>query len=281
MGKISNLYKFRKDGVEMAKMDLDYLINNGFIDNPICRYMSRSEFFFLFFRYLFALMVIVFLVTILFPDLTDDVLYLSVSSFFPVLSLVLLLPCSYRLASQKLSPCLLMFHFLPFAYCFLHGVLMFFLLGSFLLYLILINIFDIKPLACERRKQWASALPNEYPFRLALISFSLLYLSFFLLFELDDAIIALMMLSWIFFLLAKWYWPVVALNIVGAVGLFWFFSSGFVEVKHHKNIIIDALIKISLLDSILFLIFSLSLFINILFWLEARQREQQPITHRE
>ncbi|OWF75449.1 hypothetical protein B4907_21590, partial [Yersinia kristensenii] len=43
------------------------------------------------------------------------------------------------------------------------------------------------------------------------------------LFELDDAVIALMMLSWIFFLLAKWYWPVVALNIVGAVGLFWFF----------------------------------------------------------
>ncbi len=80
MGKISNLYKFRKDGVEMAKMDLDYLINNGFIDNPICRYMSRSEFFFLFFRYLFALMVIVFLVTILFPDLTDDVLYLPLSS---------------------------------------------------------------------------------------------------------------------------------------------------------------------------------------------------------
>lgn len=281
MGKISNLYKFRKDSVEMAQMNLDYLIKNGFIDNPICRYMSRSYFFFLFFRYLFALMVIIFLVTVLFPDLTDEVLYFSVSSFFAVLSLVLVLPCSYRLASQKLSPYLLMFHVLPFACYFSYGLLTFFLLGSFLLYLIFINIFDIKPLTCERRKQWAAALPNEYPFGLALISFSLLYLSFFLLFELDDAVIALMMLSWIFFLLAKWYWPVVALNIVGAVGLFWFFSSGFVEVKHHKNIIIDALIKISLLDSILFLIFSLSLFINILFWLEARQREQQPIRHKE
>ncbi|WP_235921495.1 hypothetical protein [Yersinia artesiana] len=200
------------------------------------------------------------------------------SSFTGVLSLVLLLPCSYRLANQKLNPYLLLFHLLPFDYYFLYGEIDLFLLVSFLLYLTFINIYDIKPPTCDRRKQLASALPNEYPFGLALVCFGLLYLSFFLIFELDDAIILLMALSWVFFLLAKWHWPVVILNILGAVGVFWFFSSGFVEVKHHQNIIINALIKVSLLDSILFLIFSLSLFINMLFWLEAWQRERQCVS---
>ncbi|AHM73213.1 hypothetical protein [Yersinia hibernica] len=281
MGKISSLYKFRRDSADMAQLNLDYFINNSMMDSPTYRYMSRSECLFLFVRYLLALMTIVFLVTIIFPDLIDDILTLSVSSFPAMLSLVLLLPCSNRLASQKLSPYLLMFHLLPFGYYFSHGLLTISLLGLFLLYFIAINICDIKPLRCERRTQLASALPNEYPFGLALVCFSLLYISFFLLFELDDSIISLMMLSWIFFLLAKWHWPVVALNLLGAAGVFWFFSSGFVEVKHHQNIIIDALVKVSLLDNILFLIFSLSLFTNMLFWLEAWQRDRSPIVKTE
>ncbi|QHB33216.1 hypothetical protein F0T03_14320 [Yersinia canariae] len=281
MGKISNLYKFRKDSNDTVPLNLDYFINNSIMDSPIYRYMSRSECVFLFARYLLALMTIVFLVTIIFPDLIDDILDLSVSSFPAMFSLVLLLPCSNRLASQNLSPNLLIFHLLPFGCYFSHGLLSIFLLGLFLLYFISINIYDIKPLACECRKKLSSTLPNEYPFGLALVCFSLLYISFFMLFELDDAIISLMMLSWIFFLLAKWHWPVVALNILGAVGVFWFFSSGFVEIKHHQNIIINALIKISLLDNILFLIFSLSLFINMLFWLEAWQRDRLPTVQRD
>ncbi|HDL7090882.1 TPA: hypothetical protein PXM39_002349 [Yersinia enterocolitica] len=276
MVKISSLYKSRKDSADIAQLNLSYCINN-----LICRYMSRSECLFLFFRYVLVLITIIFLVTILFPDLIDEILDFSVSSFLAVLSLVLLLPCSYRLASQRLSPYLLMFHLLPFVFYFSHSLLTLCLSGLFLLYFIAINIYDIKPPTCERRKQLASALPNEYPFGLTLVFFGLLYISFFLFFELDDAIISLMMLSWIFFLLAKWHWPVVVLNIVGSVGVFWFFSSGFVEVKHHKNIIINALIKISLLDNILFLIFSLSLFINMLFWLETWQRERQPIAKSE
>ena len=281
MGKISSLFKFRKDGVAWAQLSLDYCFNNDIADNATYRYMSRSECLFLAFRYLLALISIVFLITILFPDDMDDVLAVAISSLPAVLSLVLLLPCSYRLASQKLSHYLLMFHLLPFACYFSYGLLPVSLLGLFLLYLIFINIYDIKPPVCEGRKQLASAEPNEYPFGLAAVCFSLLYISFFLLFEFDDAIILLMMLSWIFFFLAKWHWPVVVLNIVGAIGVFGFFSSGLVEVKHHQNIIINALIKISLLDNILFLIFSLSLFINMLFWLEIWQRERQPIAKSE
>ena len=281
MVKISSLYKFRKNSTDMAQLNLDYCINNGTVDNPTCRYMSRSECLFLFVRYALALMTITFLVIILFPDLTDNILDFSVSSFLAVLSLVLLLPCFYRLASQRLSPYLLMFHLLPFVFYFSHSLWALCLSGLFLLYVMAINIYDIKPPICDRRKQLATALPNEYPFGVALVCFGLLYMSFFLIFEFDDAIISLMVLSWIFFLLAKWHWPVVVLNIVGAIGVFWFFSSGFVEVKHHQNIIINALIKVSLLDNILFLIFSLSLFINMLFWLEAWQRERQPIAKSE
>lgn len=59
------------------------------------------------------------------------------------------------------------------------------------------------------------------------------------------------------------------------------FSSGFVDIKYHKNIIVRALIKISLLDSLLFIIFSLSLFINMLFWLEEWQRTRQPLKKDE
>lgn len=271
MVKVSSLYKLRKDSTDIAQLNLSYDINN-----PTFRYMSRSECLFLFFRYVLALMTIIFLVTILFPDLIDEIVGFSVSSFLAVLSLVLLLPCSYRLASQRLSPYLLMFHLLPLGFYFLHSLLALSLSGLFLLYFIAINIYDIKPPTCERRKNLVSALPNEYPFGLTLIFFSLIYISFFLFLEFDDAIISLMISSWIFFLLAKWHWPVVVLNIVGSIGVFWFFSSGFVEVKHHKNIIINALVKISLLDNILFLIFSLSLFINMLFWLETWQRERQP-----
>lgn len=281
MVKISSLYKFRKNSTDMAQLNLDYCINNGTVDNPTCRYMSRSECLFLFVRYALALMTITFLVIILFPDLTDNILDFSVSSFLAVLSLVLLLPCSYRLAGQRLSPYLLMFHLLPFVFYFSHSLWALCLSGLFLLYVMAINIYDIKPPVCDRRKQLAIALPNEYPFGVALVCFGLLYMSFFLIFEFDDAIISLMVLSWIFFLLAKWHWPVVVLNIVGAIGVFWFFSSGFVEVKHHQNIIINALIKVSLLDNILFLIFSLSLFINMLFWLEAWQRDRQPIAKSE
>ncbi|MCW6561526.1 hypothetical protein [Yersinia ruckeri] len=51
-------------------------------------------------------------------------------------------------------------------------------------------------------------------------------------------------------------------------------SSDFSDLKHHQNIFIDALIKISLLDSVLFLMFSLSLFLNMLFWLEERDRNK-------
>ncbi|EKN3724921.1 TPA: hypothetical protein ACPZRY_003462 [Yersinia enterocolitica] len=281
MGKISNLCKFRKDDADTAQLNLNYVINNSTPDHFSCCYMSRSECLFIFVRYLLTLVVVIFLMTILFPELVNEVLAVSISSFTSVLSLVLLLPCSYRLANQKLSPYLLLFHLLPFDFYFLYGAHDLFLLSSFLLYLALINIYDIKPPACERRKELASVLPDEYPFGLALICFCLLYLSFFLIFELDDAVILLMILSWILFLLAKWHWPVVVLNIVGAVGVFWFFSSGFVEVKHHQNIIINALVKVSLLDNILFLIFSLSLFINMLFWLETWQRERQPIAKSE
>ncbi len=276
MVKISSLYKLRQDSSDIAQLNLNYCINN-----PTCRYMSRSECLLLFVRYVLALMTIMFLVTILFPDSIDEILVFFVSSFFAALSLVLLLPCSYRLASQRLSPYLLIFHLLPFAFYLSHTLLALCLSGLFLLYILAINIYDIKPPACDRRKQLSSALPNEYPFGLALICFGLLYITFFLIFELGDAIVSLMMLSWIFFLLAKWHWPVVVLNIVGAVGVFWFFSSGFVEIKHHQNIIINALVKVSLLDNILFLIFSLSLFINMLFWLEDWQRERQPIAKSE
>lgn len=281
MGKISNLCKFRKDAADEAQLNLRYIINTAVSDSASCRYMSRCEFLFLFIRYLLTLMVTVLLVSILFPDLIDEIISLSLLSFFPILSLVLLLPCSYRLASQRLSLYLLIFHLLPLGHYFFSGLFPWLLSIVFLLYLVFINIYDIKPPACERRKQLASVLPDEYPFGLTLICFSLLYLSFFLLIELDDAIISLMVLSWIFFLLAKWHWPVVILNTLGAIGVFWFFSSGFVEIKHHKNIIINALIKISLLDNILFFIFSLSLFINMLFWLETWLRDRQPQATKE
>ncbi|CNI36345.1 hypothetical protein [Yersinia vastinensis] len=281
MGKISNLYKFRQDEADKTKLNVNDIISNAINDDTLYRYMSRTEFLFLFIRYLFASIIIIFLTMIMFPDFFDEILSLSISSFSIVYSLVLLLPCSYRLASQRLSPYLLIFHLLPLGGYFQNSTLTLFLFGLFLLYLIFINIYDVKPPTCERRKQLASNLPDEYPFGLTLICFSLLYISFFLLFEPDDAFISLMMLSWIFFLLAKWHWPVVVLNILGAVGVFWFFSSGFVDIKHHKNIIIDALIKISLLDNILFLIFSLSLFINMLFWLEDWLRERQPQIPKE
>lgn len=153
--------------------------------------------------------------------------------------------------------------------------------GAFLLYLIFINIYVDTPPSCERKKQQSNILPHEYPVGLTLLCFSGLYLTFFVWFDLDDAIIFLMSLSWLFFLLSKWRWQVVALNALGGVGLFWFFSSGFVDIKYHKNIIVRALIKISLLDSLLFIIFSLSLFINMLFWLEEWQRTRQPLKKDE
>ncbi|WP_145522685.1 hypothetical protein [Yersinia rohdei] len=281
MGKVSNLYKFRKENTDMAQSNLDYVIKGAIRESESYTYMSRGEFAFIFFRYSLALLAIIFLMEIVFPDLIDEVLSLSVTSIFIVLSLVMLLPSSYRLANQQLSPYLLVFHLLPLGCALLPATFTLPIIGLFLLYLISINVFDIKPPACERRKQLASALPDEYPFGLTLACFSLLYISFFLLFELDDAIICLMLVGWLFFLLAKWHWPVVILNVLGVVGMFWFFSSGFLEVKHHKNIIINALIKISLLDNILFLIFSFSLFINMLYWLEAWQRERHSQPHKE
>ncbi len=95
MVKISSLYKSRKDSADIAQLNLSYCINN-----LICRYMSRSECLFLFFRYVLVLITIIFLVTILFPDLIDEIMDFCISSFLAVLSLVLLLPCSYRLASD-------------------------------------------------------------------------------------------------------------------------------------------------------------------------------------
>ncbi len=117
MVKISSLYKSREDSADIAQLNLNYCINNL----TFC-YMSRSECLFLFFRYVLALITIIFLVTILFPDLIDEILDFSVSSFLAVLSLVLLLPCSYRLASQRLSPYLLIFHLLPFGFYFSHSL---------------------------------------------------------------------------------------------------------------------------------------------------------------
>ncbi|CNI18450.1 hypothetical protein [Yersinia pekkanenii] len=271
MGKVSSLYKFRQDSADMAPLNLSF-----FTYKTIYFYLSRCEFLFLLFRYLLAFVLLVFFIMGLFPDLEDEILSLSIFSFPAVYSLVLLPLCINRLAYQNLSPYLLVFHLFPIIDMVSHNTVTALLADSFLLYLIFINIYDIKPPVCERKKQLAAVLPEEYPFGLALACFSLLYLGFFLLFELDEAVISLMVLSWIFFLLARWYWPVVVLNVVGGIGVFLFFSSGFVEMKHHKNIIIHALLKISLLDSILFVIFSLSLFINMLFWLEAWQRGRRP-----
>lgn len=269
MEKVSSLYKFRQGRADGAQLNF-----SCFTYKNIYFYLSRSEFLFLFFRYLLALMVLIFLILILFPDLADEVLSLSIQAFPAVYSVVLLLPCLNRLIYQNLTPYWLVFHISPIIEMVLYTPVTSFLSDLFLLYLIFINIYDVKLPACERKKQFAAAKAEEYPFGLTIVCFSTLYISFFLLFELDDAIISLMLLSWIFFLLAKWHWPVVMLNLLGALGIFWFFASGFVEMKHHKNIIVNALIKVSLLDSILFLIFSLSLFINMLFWLEAWQRDR-------
>lgn len=82
MGKISNLCKFRMDAANQAQLNSRYIINTAVSDSAFCRYMSRSEFLFLFIRYLLTLMVIVLFVTILFPDLIDDIISLSLRSFF-------------------------------------------------------------------------------------------------------------------------------------------------------------------------------------------------------
>ncbi|MFA3778185.1 hypothetical protein [Yersinia sp. 1652 StPb PI] len=269
MEKVSSLYKFRQESADRTQLSLCC-----FTYKNIYFYLSRSEFLFLFIRYLLALTVLIFLIMILFPDLADEVLSLSIQVFPAVYSLVLLLPCYNRLTYQNLTPYWLVFHLFPIIEMVIHNTVTSFLSDLFLLYLIFINIYNVKLPDCERKKQFAAVIPEEYPFGLTIACFSALYISFFLLFELDDAVISLMLLSWIFFLLARWHWPVVMLNLLGVIGVFWFFASGFVEMKHHKNIIINALIKVSLLDSILFLIFSLSLFINMLFWLEAWQRER-------
>lgn len=82
MGKISNLCKFRKDAADEAQLNLRYIINTAVSDSASCRYMSRCEFLFLFIRYLLTLMVTVLLVSILFPDLIDEIISLSLLSFF-------------------------------------------------------------------------------------------------------------------------------------------------------------------------------------------------------
>ncbi|WP_145588638.1 hypothetical protein [Yersinia aldovae] len=271
MGKISSLCKLGTDSAQIAQLNF-----NNLRDNTTSFYVSRSEFLFLFVRYLLALIIIIILLAVLLPDLFDELLLMFLQSFPAILSLVLLLPCSQRLAAQGLSPYLLICHLFPLINYLPANKLTLPLVGVFCLYLLFINIYSARPPEYQYQKQQKRELTGEYPFGLTLVCFCLLYISFFLLFELDDAIILLMALSWIFFLLAKWHWPVVALNTLGAVGVFLFFSSGLVELKHHENIIIEALIKISLLDNILFLIFSLSLFLNMLFWLEAWQRGRRP-----
>lgn len=271
MGKISALCKSRQDDTRIVWLNI-----KGFNNSTTYSYISRSEFLLLFIRYLFTLIVFVIFLAALLPESYDNLLYTFIWLTPAILSLVLLLPCAQRLASQRLSQYLLICHLFPLITYFTLNIFTLPLTGAFLLYLILINIYVDTPPECEREKQLTNILIHEYPFGLTLVCFSVLYLVFFVWFELDDAIIFLMSLSWIFFLLSKWHWQVVVLNILGGGGLFLFFYSGFVDIKYHNNIIIRALVKISLLDSILFLIFSLSLFINMLFWLEEWQRERKP-----
>ncbi|CNB02859.1 membrane protein [Yersinia similis] len=272
MGKISTLCKLRKDETHIA-----WLNSKSHNNDTTYFYISRSDFLLLFIRYLFMLIVFIIVLAVSLPESHDELLHAFICLSPAILSLVLLLPCAARLASQRLSQYLLVFHLFPFITYFSLNPLTIPLSGVFLLYLIFINIYVDTPPSCERKKQQANILPQEYPVGLTLLCFSGLYLTFFVWFELDHAIIFLMLLSWVFFLLSKWRWQVVALNVLGGVGLFWFFSSGFVDIKYHKNIIVRALIKISLLDSVLFIIFSLSLFINMLFWLEEWQRTRKPL----
>ncbi len=276
MGKISNLCKPGAGGAQIAPLDF-----NGLCGSTTFFYVSRSEFLFLSIRYLLTLMIIVVLLSALLPDLFDEVLFLSLQSFPAIMSLVLLLPCSQRLTTQGLSSYLLICHLFPLINYFPLNILTLPLSGAFLLYLLFINIYSARPPEYQYQREQTKELAGEYPFGLTVVCFGLLYMIFFLLFELDDALILLMALSWIFFLLASWYWPVVALNTFGAVGVLLFFSSGLVDLKHHENIIIQASIKISLLDNILFLIFSLSLFLNMLFWLDEWQRGRQPQVTQE
>ncbi len=276
MGKISTLCKSRRDETHIT-----WLNSKNHNNDTAYFYISRSDFLLIFIRYLFILIVLIIVLAVLLPESHDELLHALIRLLPATLSLVLLLPCAARLASQRLSQYLLVFHLFPLITSYSLNPLTIPLSGAFLLYLIFINIYVDTPPSCERKKQQSNILPHEYPVGLTLLCFSGLYLTFFVWFDLDDAIIFLMSLSWLFFLLSKWRWQVVALNALGGVGLFWFFSSGFVDIKYHKNIIVRALIKISLLDSLLFIIFSLSLFINMLFWLEEWQRTRQPLKKDE
>lgn len=270
MSKVSQLFSF-SDVFEMTEMGYRY---SDISNNPAFYFMSRGEFLIVLMRYLLVLPLLLILMDVLWPDLFDELVIVALQSWPAVFSLVLLIPCYYRLKSQGLSHYLLLINLFPLINYLPLNILTLPLCGAFLLYLIFINIYPGERHRCERKIEINHEIPGGYPLKPTIGYFFALNLLGFLFFELDDAAILLIMISWISFLLTKFHWPVVIINIIGAIGIFIFLSSDFSDLKHHQNIFIDALIKISLLDSVLFLMFSLSLFLNMLFWLEERDRNK-------
>ncbi len=141
-------------------------------------FIYRAVIFINFIRYLFILIVLIIVLAVLLPESHDELLHALIRLLPATLSLVLLLPCAARLASQRLSQYLLVFHLFPLITCFSLNPLTIPLSGAFLLYLIFINIYVDTPPSCERKKQQSNILPHEYPVGLTLLCFSGLYLTF-------------------------------------------------------------------------------------------------------
>lgn len=281
MGKVSKLFnRFGADNHSIYNYTDAGNFYSELSDNLSFYFMSRGEFFILVMRYILVQPLLLILLDVLWPEQFDDLIVIFVQSWPALLSLVLLMPCYYRLRSQGLSPYLLLVHLFPLINYLPQNMFTLPLCGAFILYLLFINIYPGYHVACERKKEIKNELPGEYPFGLTFVCFLVLNLLPFLYFDMDDAAILLIMASWISFLLAKFHWPVVVINIIGSVGVFLFLSSDFSDLKHHNNIIINAVIKISLLDSVLFLMFSLSLFLNMLFWLEEFQRDKGKVVRQ-
>lgn len=108
-------------------------------------FIYRAVIFINFIRYLFILIVLIIVLAVLLPESHDELLHALIRLLPATLSLVLLLPCAARLASQRLSQYLLVFHLFPLITCFSLNPLTIPLSGAFYFILYLLIFMSIRP----------------------------------------------------------------------------------------------------------------------------------------
>lgn len=237
--------------------------------------MSRTVFFSIMVRGLILLISLALIFSILTFDLSEKVTCNVYFQLIPALfSLMLLLPCFYRIVTQRLSQYLLIFNLFPLISYFLYNTLVLSLNLVFLLYLFFLNIYSSNNSLQKKSIALSDIREKEYPVGGAMLLVLLLFIFTFSIFGTDEVSSGLILLSWTIFALIPFYRLVVWMRVFEGLCIAIYFVFEVFDIKHHQNFLINALIKISMPEVILILISCINVFLNFLFWLDEKKMRE-------